>query len=250
MKIDSINVDATIKKVEKILDEEQGLSPALRSAIELLIVLVTLLVNRLNLDSRTSSKPPSSDPNRKRKKKTKTGNNRGGQKGHVGTTLKQVDDPDEIEVLTIDKRTLPRGEYEECGFETRQVIDIEISQFVTEYRAQVLKNQDGARFVAECPAHVARPVQYGANLKAHAVYMSQFQLIPYNRIQDYFAEQMQIPVSSGSIHNFNREAFERLQYFESVARDELARSDVLHADETGINVDGKRLWLHCASNSR
>jgi len=35
---------------------------------------------------------------------------------------------------------------------------------------------------------VTRPVQYGNNLKAHAVYLSQFQLIPYQRIQDHFRD--------------------------------------------------------------
>jgi len=33
-----------------------------------------------------------------------------------------------------------------------------------------------------------------------------------------------------------------------MAKSELAASDVAHADETGINIGGKRRWLHCASN--
>jgi len=61
---------------------------ATRSIIEILILIISLLTNRLNLDSTNSSKPPSSDPNRKKKRKKKTGKKAGGQKGHVGTTLK------------------------------------------------------------------------------------------------------------------------------------------------------------------
>jgi hypothetical protein len=30
---------------------------------------------------------------------------------------------------------------------------------------------------------------------------------------------------------------------------ELIASSVMHADETGINIDGKRHWLHTASNT-
>jgi len=56
------------KKVETILSEEKGLSPAIKSVVE-------LLVSRLNLDGRNSSKPPSSDPNRK-----KVGRAKGGKK--------------------------------------------------------------------------------------------------------------------------------------------------------------------------
>ncbi len=98
--------------------------------------MLALLINRLNLNSRNSSKPPpASDPNRERKRKPKANNQRGGQNRHIGTTLRKVDDPDQIEVLTVDSRTLPRGHYTERGFESRQAIDIDISRFVTEYRA-------------------------------------------------------------------------------------------------------------------
>ena len=39
--------------------------------VEVLVVLITLLVSRLNLNSSNSSKPPASDPNRKRVRKAK-----------------------------------------------------------------------------------------------------------------------------------------------------------------------------------
>jgi hypothetical protein len=44
-------------------------------------------------------------------------------------------------------------------------------------------------------------------VKAHSVYLSQYQLIPYNRVQEYFADQLQIPIAEGSIFNFNKEAY-------------------------------------------
>ena len=72
------------------------------------------------------------------------------------------------------------------GYESRQVFDIEISRVVTEYRAQILEDSKGKRFVATFPDDVAKAVQYGKGVKAHSVYMSQFQLIPYNRVQNYF----------------------------------------------------------------
>ena len=58
-------------------------------------------------------------------------------------------DPDEVTELKIDRRTLPKGsQYREVGHESRQVIDIDISRFVTEYRAQILEDSQGNRFVA------------------------------------------------------------------------------------------------------
>jgi len=84
----------------------------------------------------------------------------------------------------------------------------------------------------------------------NAVYMSQYQLIPYERIKDHFESQMNIPLSVGSIYNFNKSAYERLEGFEQWLIQKLIKSEVNHADETGINIDGIRHWLHCVSNSR
>jgi transposase len=249
--IEDIDVDSAINSVKELLKKERDLSPALKSALEVLLILVTLLLNRITLNSKNSSKPPSTDPNRKKSSKKGESNRKpGGQKGRNGTTLQPVDDPDEVAVLKVDRRTLPRGsQYHEVGHEIRQVIDIDISRFVTEYRAQILEDDQGNRFVAPFPDRVNRPVQYGLKLKANAVYMSQFQLIPYDRIRDHFQEQLHIPVSAGSIFNFNKEAYERLDCFGQWAKTQLARSDLMHADETGINIGGKRHWLHCASNT-
>ena len=104
---------------------------------------------------------------------------------------------------------------------------------------QILQSDEGHQFVAPFPPGVSKAAQYGTGIKAHAVYMSQFQLIPYNRIQDYFADQLQIPISEGSIFNFNQEAHQLLADFDNRAKAELASSEMIHADETGINIGGK-----------
>jgi len=248
MKIENINIEATIDKAQSLISQDKQMSVAIKSIIEILILVISLLANRLNLSSTNSSKPPSSDPNRKKQAKKKTGNKPGGQKGHTGTTLKKVNDPDKVQVIKVDRSKLPVGDYRQTGFETRQVFDIDISRMVTEYRAEIIENDKGKRFVASFPEGVTKAVQYGSGLKAHSVYMSQFQLIPYNRVQDYFSDQLNIPVSEGSIFNFNKEAFHLLAGFENRVKKELAVSDLAHADETGINIGGKRKWLHCLSN--
>jgi transposase len=248
MKIDKIDIETTIEKAQNLVREDKQMSAATKSIVEILILIITLLANRLNLNSRNSSKQPSSDPNREKQRKNETGKKAGGQNGHVGTTLKKVDDPDKVEVIKVDRSKLPPGRYRIVGFDSRQVFDIDISRVVTGYRAQILEDDKGNRFVAAFPEGVTKAVQYGTGLKAHSVYMSQFQLVPYNRIQDHFADQMGIPVSEGSIFNFNKEAFELLAGFENRVKIELAASDLAHADETGINMGGKGHWLHLVSN--
>jgi transposase len=70
-------------------------------------------------------------------------------------------------------------------------------------------------------------------------------LLPYNRIAEYF-EGQDIFLSAGTIFNFNQEAFELLKNFDEIAKKHLINSAILHSDETGVNINGKRKWLHLA----
>jgi len=251
LKVQGIDVDTAVNAVKEQLRSDNTLSSAMRASIELLLVLISVLLNTLTLNSKNSSKPPSSDPNRKKnKKKGKSGRKPGGQNGHNGSTLEKVEDPDEIVELKIATDTLPKFRaFHEVGVETRQVIDIEINQVVTEYRAQILEDELGNRFVAEFPSGVTRPVQYGNNVKANAVYMSYYQMVPYERITDHFKDQLGLSLSAGTLFNFNKQAYELLESFDGWAKKQLIEAEVMHADETGINISSKNHWLHCASTS-
>ena len=248
MTIDSIDVTKTIERTKQLLKHEKSLPPALVVLIETLLVIVKLLCDRLNLNSQNSSKPPSSDPNREKTSRSKGKNPPGGQKGHKGTTLKPFENPDVIKIIPIEQETLPPGQYQDGGYSARQEVNIKISREVTEYRAQILVNENGRKFVAPFPPGINRPIQYGPSLKAHAVYLSAFQLIPYERVQNQFQDQYTINISTGSISNFNCEAAKRLEGFKKVVINQLIQSDLAHADETSTNINGKKYWLHGFSN--
>lgn len=251
MTVDDINVNKALDNTRALLAKESELSPALKSAIELLLVIVTLLANRLGLNSRNSSKPPSTDTDHPKKNNRPRSNNKpGGQVGHQGSYLEICGNPDETVFLPLSRVNLPAGKLITGEPETRQVFDIRIQRWVTEYQAEVLIDEQGNRYVAPFPDTAPQKVQYGSTLKAHAVYLSQFQLLPYQRIQDYFLDQVGIPISVGSLFNFNRQAYERLEVFDDIAKQKLIDSVLLHADETGINVNGNRVWLHCAANDQ
>ena len=134
------------------------------------------------------------------------------------------------------------------GYESRQIVDIEISRIVTEYRAKILEDANGERYTAPFPEWISRPVQYGLNVKMDSVYMPQYQLVPYKRIEEYFQDQVKIPINAGTVFNFNYDAYHKLEAFEAMVKSRLIESGLCHADETGININGKRVWLHCVSN--
>lgn len=252
MKVENIDVGKSIKSAEDILEKDTTVSFAVKTAIKLLITIITILVNRLNLNSSNSSKPPSSDPNREKKKRAKSKKKPGGQNGHEGSTLKPVSNPDEIIDLSIDKQQLPQGKkFEAAGYIARQVVDIKIYRHITEYRAEALRSESGEKYVAEFPYWITRPIQYGTSVKIEAVNFSAYQLVPYKRIQEQF-QGYNIPISTGTIYSFNEEAASLLRTlgFENIAKQALINSEKIHSDETGINLNGKKQWLHSASNEQ
>ena len=249
MNLKSTNIKDSVNKVRELLKKEKKVPSSLKAAIEVLILLINILANRLRLNSSNSSKSPSTDLNRERKSKSTSSKKPGGQNGHKGTRLEKFKKPNKIRFIRINKKNLPPGKYNEVGYESRQVVDIKIKKIITEYRVQILEDEKGKKYKASFPKGIDTEVQYGNNLKTNSVYMSQFQLLPYNRIQDYFSEQMNIPVSTGSIFNFNKETYNLLETFDEIAKKKLIESSLMHVDETGININGKRKWLHLASNN-
>jgi transposase len=241
LKIDNIDVEVANKYLQALLETDKALTRAIKAALDMLLLLVTLLIDQTGLNSRSSSIHPASDPNRKKVLKAKSAHKPGGQRGSKGTTLAMVDNPDEVIDLLIDRGTLPKGvSFKAVGYETRQEIDMTITRFVTEYRAEVLEDSQGHRFTATFPEALKRPVQYENNIKAHPVYMSQFQLVPVDRVRDHFADQMGVPVSARPICNVNLQVYNGLARFEDWAKQQLIASSVMHANETGINIGGKR----------
>ncbi len=250
-KISGISVNEQIQAAKKIIASDTSLSNSAKALIEMLILLITIMTDRLNIDSTNSSKPPSTDDNPKKKTKKDSTKNPGGQKGHKGTTLTPVVNPDEIINLSVDLRTIPKAKYIIDGYEARQVIDIIINKEVTEYRAEVLLNKDtGERYTAQFPQYLTRNIQYGSSVKTAAVYFSQVQMIPYERTAETLAEQLNTPISKGSIFNFCQEACLRLVLFENLIKYILLKQPVLHVDETGINIKSKTHWLHTVSNNK
>ena len=257
MKVENIDIGKLLEDAKQQITEDKTLSSGMKTTVNLLILVISLLINKLGINSSNSSKPPSQDPNRdkkKRKSRKDKGIKRkpGAQVGHKGSTLLKSDSPTEIEEIQIDRRTIPPGNYKVVGFDSRQVFDVNISLSIKEYRAEILENENGKQFVATFPEGITKAVQYGNEVRAQAVYMSIFQMIPLARIIDYFKEQAGLLVSKGSISNFKKVAVKKLEEigFKAWVSMQLLNSPVCHADETGINVNGKRIWLHNLSNEK
>lgn len=231
----------------------QGLIREFTAEIHALKERVKTLENQLNQNSRNSGKPPSSDGFKKPKPKslrTKDGRMPGGQIGHKGHTLEFAADPDHIVVH--------RAAICSCGHhlkdapvirhEKRQVHDLPPFHLeVTEHQAEVkCCLACGNTVKGQFPADVAAPVQYGPKFRATAIYLSQYQLLPYERVSEVMEHLFHHELSEGTLANANQSLYEKLEPVECAIAGAIAESAVAHFDETGMNVQGKTQWCHVA----
>lgn len=204
-------------------------------------------------NSGNSSIPPSQDPFRKTKSlREKSNRAQGGQRGHKGNKLKMVAAPDIIVLHDIGHceccgRTLPK---EPDGYLACQVFDIPpIEIQVTEHRAlKKTCSGCGKQHAGVFPDGLNQEAQYGNNLKSLCVYLQNYHMLPYGRCREFIADLTGHVMSTGSLSNFQKQCFDRLQDYQKHIKQQLLQSPVLHADETGIRLNGKNSWMHVISN--
>jgi transposase len=206
-------------------------------------------------DSHNSSKPPSSDGLAKPKPKslrTPSARPTGGQPGHPGQTLRMVPTPDHTVRHPVDRCT-------GCGrsladqvpdrVERRQVFDLpEPTLEVTEHQADVKTCACGCVTRAAFPPEVAAPVQYGLRIKSVAVYLKEYQLLPFDRLTEILRDLFACATfSEGTLANMTTACATRLGPVEAILRAQVAAADVVGFDETGVRATGSLHWLHTAS---
>ena len=238
-------------------EELTALVAAQAAEITALKARIAELERRLGLDSTNSSKPPSSDglkkPPRVKSLREPSGKPSGGQKGHPGKTLRQVEVPDAV----IDHYpAICSG----CGTAltaamatshiARQVFDLPEPQplVVTEHRAHVCRcGSCGAATQASFPQGVAAPVQYGARIGAFVVYLLHGHFLPEDRLAELMGDLFGVRLVPATIAQMSRNCARRLQGFMAVVRTRVNAAKVKHLDETGFRVGGRNKWLHIAS---
>jgi transposase len=215
---------------------------------------VVELETQLRTNSRNSSKPPSSDGLAKPAPKSlrrPTGRRPGGQAGHPGTTLAQVEDP--AQTIRHEPTTCLgcggdlAGAPQE-GIARAQVFDIPpISIQVVEHQMISRRCNCGVVTAGTAPYGVNAPVQYGPRAQAIMVYLFHGQFLSRQRTAHALSELFGTPVSAATITAAVERAAHRLTGFLTRVRDCLKASPVVHFDETGLRCEGRLAWLHSAS---
>ncbi|MFS0726497.1 IS66 family transposase [Paenibacillus sp. 1P07SE] len=248
--------DAVVQLVTGLVQEFTTLIQQQREEIAELKERVRTLEQQVNKNSRNSSKPPSTDGFNKPQPKSlrhKGKNAVGGQQGHPGHTLKFTAKPDHIVVHSLSSCSCGRclEEQTPIRYEKRQVWDIPpIHVEVTEHRAEVKQCPAcGGIAKAVFPPEAATPAQYGPGMRAFWIYLNQYQLMPYERIAELFKDWFGHLPSQATIVNSNLDLYRRLEPVEEQIAQTILQAPVVHFDETGLQVKGRKHWLHVAGTA-
>jgi len=238
-----VELKEEVARKERRIEELEGL---LMSAL----LRIEELERRLAKDSHNSSKPPSSDGLKRKGKQRQTSSKpKGGQAGHPGHALQFVEIPDQVithrpshcEVCHCD---LPQhtGQVKE----RRQIHELPVLRLmVTEHQVEIISCPTCNHLTAASfPVGVNAPAQYGPQMQALAVYLSQYQLLPMERISEIFEDLLASRISEGTLANWIQDAAHTLEPTMLLLKELLLAQKVDHVDETGGRIKGLLHWFH------
>ena len=209
------------------------------------------LENQQAKNSKNSHQPPSTDGFVKQTKSLRKKSERkvGGQEGHNLGWQETADIVIKHEMVECKVCGNKLSEVEGEIVEKRQVYDLPVIKVqVTEH--QIEKKQCPHCHlvsVSKFPKSIGYWVQYGENIKGLITYLSQYQLIPSQRVEELMKEVFSCEIRQGTIYNLVQKCHQILEPVEEKIREQIKDSEVTHFDETGTNVNGKGLWMHVSS---
>jgi transposase len=101
----------------------------------------------------------------------------------------------------------------EGKIQTRQVFDLSKNTVnVTEYRThEIVCPICNKVHITEFPKTISQPVQYGENLQALMVYLSNCQLIPFDRTTELIGALTGRKISQDTIINVTKKLYKKLE---------------------------------------
>lgn len=246
--LSSAQKDELIGMLWPLQEQVQGLA----AQVVVLQEHIRRLESRLTLNSKNSSKPPGSDGLSKPAPRSLRQSGQcpmGGQKGHEGNTLRQSVRVDRV----IEHQSAPMCTVCQSQLNQHEVIDKRQVFELPALQVQVIEHHlirsrctCGAVHQGAWPEGVNAPAQYGARLKALAVQLNQYHLVPLGRTGLFMQDAFGVNLSQASVQAFGQEAARALTSTVAAIGQAVQGTPIVHADESGIRVQGKLHWLHCA----
>jgi transposase len=206
-------------------------------------------------DSHNSHLPPSADSSQRkriRNLRQPSGRRVGGQPGHAGTTRKLCPEPDQVINYSPQECKHCNSSLDDsrvASFERRQVIELPaVNMEVIEPRAEVRRCKTcGRKTKGKFPVQAKASVQFGARLRAAAAYLSQYQLLPYERACELIGDWFGVRLSVATLRRSISDCSKKLIKTEARIKKTIRGAEVVHVDETVLSIAGKTKYVHAAS---
>lgn len=202
------------------------------------------LTAQVNKDFQNSSIPSSQQgPGRKKipNNREKSGKKRGGQPGHEGHRLTQME-PTETHVLPDPAKYADSPDYRATEtFVKRQRIVLSVEVKVVEYQARVFRNiRTGGRAHADFPDGFASDISYDDSVKAFAFLLANEGNMSAGKIRELLcgATGGKLNISEASINGLCREFSEKSEKERAAIIQDILTSPTVNADFTNANVNG------------
>lgn len=218
-------------------------------------VEIAILHERVNRNSRNSSRPPSSDGpevHREPRQRAKSGRKRGGQPGHKGTRRRLVPVEQVKEVIDVKPDKCRHCGHELVGQDPEpyrnQVTEIPpVVAEVTEYRLHTLTCLEcGAETRAGLSAGVPQGA-FGPRLQSMVSLLSGRYHLSKRESAEVMDDFFQADVGLGSVPALEQRTSEAISAPVDEARAYVKRQLVVHMDETGWREANQRAWLWVAA---
>jgi transposase len=237
---------------EQTPPEVQAYIQALEARIAALEATVQDLLERVQQDSRTSSRPPSSDPpQRERPRRQPSGRRPGGQPGHPGQTRKYVPVEAVDVVIPCKPAACARCQQPLTGDDPtpqrHQVCEIPpLKPVITEYQLhQLVCPACGDTTRAPWPDGVPTGT-YGPRVHAIAALLTGAYRLSKRTTQQVLADLFGLPMSLGTISTLEATTAEAVAVPVEAARGYVQEQATAHLDETGWREGHARAWLWVA----
>lgn len=86
-------------------------------------------------------------------------------------------------------------------------------------------------------------------MKAYTTLLNVQYKLPFKKIQLLFKDLFGYPINESTVYSATQTCYDKLQATETIIKSKIVESQVAHADETGLRIEGSLHWLHVTTTT-
>ena len=248
LRMDCAILEDTVKEQQTELDEKDARIEELEGTLQ-------KMKAQLNRDYENSSIPSSQSTNHKKitNSREKTGKKPGGQPGHEGHRRRAVDASETVHIPAPPEVGGNPDYYKTKDVVTKQLIEIRLELYATDYKADVYRNRvTGGRVHGAFPEGLVNEVTYGDSVKALAAMLNNYCNVSMDKVSEFICDLTggRLKLSKGLIASLAGEFNAKSKGRQDEIYRDLVNSPVMNVDLTNVRENGKQKYVFVAASGK